>query len=199
MANQNPYDFILNPAAPPKKSILPAGNSKKQRIFLIAGGGVILLMLMVVVAGLLSSAGSAQKQDWQDLMEQQTELIRVSDIGVQKAKGSEAKNLATTTKLSLETSKFALQGFASKAGADVSEKRLAAGRDAQTDSTLEQAEQSNEFDKAFISTIRKQLLTYQQLLKKLYDGTTSDKTKTELQAAHQNVTLLIPQEKDSGS
>ncbi len=162
-----------------------------QRIIMIAGGGVVLLLLIVLVVSLFSSAGSAQKQDWFNLLQQQTELIRVSEVGMQKAHSSEAKNLATTTKLSLESSIPSLSNLANKAGADVSAKKLAGGRNAQTDSTLEQAEQANNFDQVFISTLVEELDNYKQTLKKLYDASGNSKTKSELQTTYQTVTILI--------
>lgn len=194
--HHDPYEFILNPTKQPKKSLLPSGNSKQQRIILAAGGAIILLMLIFVVMSLLSSAGSALKQDWLKVVQQQTEIIRVSDVGVQKARDKDAKNLAVTTKLSVESSLLELKGFAEKAGADIDDKQLALGRDAQTDSTLTQAEQTNQFDTVFVITMQKLLRDYQQTVKRLYDATGKDTTKTQLLEAYTSAGLLISEQSE---
>lgn len=193
----NQYEFILNPAQSPKKRLLPGGGSMKQRLLLVAAGVVVLLILFLVVTALLGSAGSAVKQDWQKLVEQQTELIRVSDIGIQKARGKEAKNLATTTKLSLESSQIGLQALASKADAETDAKKIG-GRNAQTDSSLTQAEQTNQFDEVFTTLLYKQLRDYQATLKKLYDSSSNDKTKQQLQEAYSNVGVLLSGNQSNG-
>jgi hypothetical protein len=189
----DPYDFILNPGTQPKKRLLPRGNSTKQRIILVVSGAVVLLMLILIVTSLLSSAGRATKQEWLKLSQQQTELIRVSDIGVDKAEGSSAKNLAITSKLTLESAQADIIGLAKKSGAEVSQKQLEAGQNAETDSKLLAAEQTNQFDSVFVQLLKDNLKEYQDQLKKLYD-LSGTKTKAIISPLYNSVGILINEE-----
>jgi len=191
----DPYGFITNPAKAPKKSglgkLLPGGNSKQSRLIIAAAGGVILLFLAIIAYSFITSSGGDLKQDYLSLAQQQAEIIRVSDIGVSKAKQSEAKNLAVTTKYTLTSQQSAILNLAKKAGANTDAKSLILGKDNQTDSLLTTAEQTNQFDTVFIKTLQTKLQKYQQTLKKIYDASSKKSTKDILSNIHDNIDVLI--------
>ncbi len=191
---QNPYDFITKSGTPVKKSLFPSGNSKTRRLIIVGGGAIILIMLIVIVVGLINSGGSALKTDYQSLAQQQTELIRVSGIGRTKARQSEAKNLAVTTQYTLTSQQSDLLTIAKKAGASTDVKVLALGKDAKTDTILETADQSNQFDEMFLKTLLAGLKKYQLTLKKLYDSSSNNTTKDALSKAYNSVDLLLGKE-----
>ncbi|HUP26673.1 MAG TPA: hypothetical protein VM124_03460 [Candidatus Limnocylindrales bacterium] len=193
--SHNPYDFITQPSAPVRRSWLPGGNSKKKRILIIAIGAFILLLMVVGVVGLLGSGDDGLKADYVSLAQQQAELIRVSDIGISKARGTEAKNLAVTTKYSILSEQTAILSQAKKARAQTDPKIIAAGKDNKTDTQLTTASQTNQFDEVFIKIMKANLKKYQQTLKKVHDETTDKKTRDVLSQDYANAALLIGEPK----
>ena len=192
MENHQPdYSFITNPAKPAKKSLLPTGGSQKSRLVIVLGGLFGLIILAVIVMAVISSIGSGEKQQWLKLAQEQQELIRISEIGSQKAQNRDTKNLAITTKLSLTSSQSTINSLAKKNGAQVDSKSLALGRDSKTDAILKTAEQTNQFDKVFAEVLKTKLTTYQSDMKKLYEGTASAKTKASLASAYTNAGVLV--------
>ena len=199
----DPYEFITNPGRPAKKSLLGSvlgGNSAKGRLIIAAAGVVILLFLVVIAYSFITSGNGKLKQDYQSLAQQQAEIIRVSEIGVSKAKQTEAKNLAVTTKYTLTSQQPAILSLAKKAGAKTDAKTLILGKDNQTDSLLTTADQTNQFDTVFIKTLQTKLQKYQQALKKIYDASSKTATKDILTKDYDAVTSLIgSQPIDGGS
>ncbi len=165
-----------------------------QRILILVVGLVILLLLIVGVMSLLNKGGANLKADYLSLAQQQTELVRISEIGVTKAKQSEAKNLAITTKLTIASQQVTTLGLAKKAGTDTATKSLVLGKNSQTDVLLTTAEQSNQFDETFTKTVLASLKTYQQTLKKIRDAADDKSTKTTYGNYYSAVgTLLGPE------
>lgn len=184
MQPQNPYDFMH------AGQISRNGGSKKTRILIVAGGATVLLIVALIFISILGSAGKADKQSLITLAQQQTELIRVSKLGQERAKDSSAKNLAVTVGVSLQSDQTALQGILKSQHIKLSAKELAAGKKQETDSLLNNAEQTNKFDAVFIQTIQLQLKNYQKTLNDTYTKTQSKKTKALLEHQYKNARLL---------
>ncbi len=198
-AQHNPYEFITNPGKPGKKNLLPGGSSMMGRIVIAGGGVAILMMLVLIVVSVLSKGGSALKTDYLNLVNQQAELIRISDVGVSKARQADAKNLAITTNYSLTSQQADVVALAKGAGVAVDAKTLAAAKDAKTDALLTSADQSNTFDEVFLKTLLAQLQTYQQTLKKIYDASSSQSTKNTLYKDYDAVNSLIGVQSKDGT
>lgn len=186
------YDFILNADPKPKKQKLsaPSGNSQLSRILIVAGGGMVLLVVAVLVMSLLSSAGSGLKKELTRAAQQQAEIIRISEMAIERAKGTSAKNLATTTTLSLQSDQAILTEALGSQGIKVNEKLLTSGIDQRTDTVLTTAEQSNRFDEAYVETVQTQLTEYQKTLQSAYGKTDSQKMKQTLTGLFENAELL---------
>ena len=142
---------------------------------MVVVGVVVLLVVGFVAMTLLSSGGNAEKDDLIKAAQQQAELIRVSKIGVEKARDPITQSLAITTSLALESDQITLLSHAK-----VSSSELALGRSSKTDVALTTAEQSNEFDTVFTQTIQTELLQYQTSLRNAYSKASSTKLKTSL-------------------
>jgi len=190
--SHNPYDFITqSPPSKRKGKLFSGGSSKKQRILIVMVGLVGLAILAVVVIGLLGSSTSGAKNDYLSLLEQQTELIRVSSIGMTKSQRAEAKNLAYTTNYSLVSEQLDLLKLAKKAGVRTDAKHLALSKNSQNDTLLTNAAQTNQFDSVFVSIMQANLKKYQATLKKLYDGASTKTTKDILAKDYANASLLV--------
>jgi flagellar basal body-associated protein FliL len=186
---ENPYQFITDTSHKPKKPLLPGGNSKQGRIIIVAVGLIVLLIVAAVIMGLISSAGNAGKNELVKAAQQQTELIRISKIGIDKARDPATKNLAVTTNLSLQSDQAALL-----ANVKVSTKELTLSRSTKTDVSLTTAEQSNRFDEVFAQTIQTELAQYRATLKSAYDKSSSTKLKNSLNELYAHAALLTSKE-----
>lgn len=186
------YEFLNN--EPQKKSIVPGGGSKKGRVIVVVAGAFLLLFIGIVVAAILGNAGNGTKNDLIRAVQQQAELVRISEIGTKDATGPEARNLAVTTNLSLASSQESLRALATKAGAKLDKQAINAGLNEQTDKDLEQAKQINRFDEVFTELLQTQLLAYQQTLKRIHDAAQNESSKTTLAELYNNATALVNQD-----
>jgi len=194
---QPDYDFILNHGAnKPKSPLLPKlGNSKKQRWLMIgAGGGLLLIILLLLFSAVF---GGNKNQSLLEVAQAQQELIRVSTLGASKNSSAAARNLAVTTKLTIETNQKEMIDQLKKQGQKTNTKLLDAKKNTQTDATLTQAAQDNRYDEIFTQQVQQQLMDYQQQLKAAYDGTSSKSLKQLLNNEFAEAGLLIKSSKSS--
>lgn len=184
----NSFDFIMGSGNQPKRNLL-AGGSQKQRIIIAAVLAVVVLVIGFVVFSFAGS-GKGNTEALVDIAKQQTELIRIAGVGQTKARGNNARALASTAKLALITDQKELLDHLSKNGRKVDEKELVLGKNTKTDEMLTAAEQSGRFDEIFVSELQKQLTTYRQAMKQAYDGS-ANKTARALLAADYKATALL--------
>lgn len=154
------------------------------------GMGVGVLLVIVIAFSLLLNRGPSNKDQLLRLAQQQQELIRVSEIGVKKARNRQAQDLAITAQLSLTSEQGPLQAALKSQGVKVSSKQLNAGKDAKTDERLTQAEQTNRFDEEFLEYLQAGLLDYQKNLKAAYDAAQSRSFKETLAAQYDKAATL---------
>lgn len=192
---ENPYQFITDSTHKPKKSLIPNPESQKARIMIVLAGVGILIVLALIVSTLISSASNSGKTELIKAAQQQTELVRISKIGIDRAKDTAAKNLATTTNVSLQSDQLTLAADLKSSGIKLDPKVLALGKDQKTDVLLTNAEQANNFDEVFIKTLQTKLVAYQKQLKIAHDKTDSKKLKATLSLQFTNAGLLAETKK----
>lgn len=181
------YDFIFNPEQQKKKLPLPGG--KKGRIITVAVIAAVLITAGSILAGIISNAGKADTEALITAARQQQELIRVSKLGIDKAKTGEAKNIAVTTLLALESEQDDMQAAIKTAGLNP-KKVLVGSADVKTTQALTAAEQNNRFDEEFLKIMTASLTAYQKSVKAAYDGATSSKLKAALSAQYKSANTL---------
>lgn len=181
----NPYEFIVSPKQP-KKSLLPSNYSKTQRIIFVVAVLVIIMVIFMIASSFLSGGDEAKKLQFINMVNQQKELIRVSEIGVKKARSTEAKNLAITTQLSLTSEQPELEAAAKSLGIKVK----GSAKNTKTDELLTKAEQANNFDAVFVEKLQADLLKYAKEVKIAYENNSSTKTKKSLEAQFNNAATL---------
>lgn len=187
--DHDPYDFITNPKAAPKKPVF-SGAAGPKKILLIIGGLTIAVLILSVLAAAFGS-GSGSKETYTTMLQQQAEIIRIADIGIKSAKDAPAQNLAITTKQTMESQTVAITAVASSAGFKIDKKQIAAGKNAETDEKLKNAEQINKFDEEFIVILKASLTDYQKTLKTIYDSSESKSSKETLDQNYTYVQSLI--------
>lgn len=183
----NPYDFITNPGTPSKKSLFGGGGPKLFPLLALAA-----IVLVVILLGLSVLGGGSLKKDYTTLLQQQTEILRVSDAGIKEVHGTAAKNFAITTKefIFSQQNIFTKQA-ASSAKVKVKAKDLAKGKNADTDKKLTTGRQANKYDETLVAILKDDLKQYQQTLKKIYDQTNKKADKTALDEAYAAAQILI--------
>ena len=147
--------------------------------------GGVLLILIVLVFALLS--GGNKSPGLLEIAQTQQELIRVSEIGVQKAGSQNARNLAVSTDFTIRSSQKDMLSRLKK----VKPKVLDIKQNKKTDDLLTEAALNNRFDETFEKVIQQQLVEYQKLLKSTYDGTSNQKLQNILNGDFTSAGLLI--------
>lgn len=143
-----------------------------------------------MIVSLFFSSNKSGTESLVAAAQQQTELIRIADIGTQKARTTAGRNIAITTKLSLESEKAPLLAAIKQQGRNISGKELSAGKKLTTDKLLTNADQSNRFDEVFIEKIQADLVIYQKALKTAYDQATDKKAKQALSDQYKKASIL---------
>lgn len=187
---QNPYDFITNPAKPPKNPGF-GGNSMRSRILIVLGGLIALVIIASVVGTLLSNAGKGDVKALKDIVAQQQELVRVADIGTKKAQTTSVKALAYTTLLSVTTDQQKLTEYLGGRGVKLTKLELEAKKKDSVDKTLESAAANNSFDQTFTETITGLLDKYAASMKSAYQSAKGEKGKTVLSESYTSSTALL--------
>jgi hypothetical protein len=192
--SQNPYDFIMNSGQPQMPGKMPrmtnGGGGQRQRILFVAIAGFIVLILGIIVFNILSSAGKGNTTLLKNLAAEQTELIRVSDLALTKAKSTKARNLAATATITVRTMKQRTTKLLSLKGIEVVPKELNAKLNEKTDDALDAAEQANRYDEVYIEYMLGALATYQNNLKAAYDVNTETNDRDVLSAAFSSTALI---------
>jgi flagellar basal body-associated protein FliL len=190
MQQTGQYDFFMNQGATAGKvPMMGGGNSMKRRIILVVIGAVILIILAIVATQLLFNSKPDNAQQLLEIAQQQNELIRISGIGVEKARGTDAKNLAMTTKLSLSTDQQPLIDALAKQNIKA-KPQLNDTKNSKTDALLDTAEQNNRFDDEFLKYLRTELASYQKKLNDAYKNTSSKSLKEAMKHQYQNASTL---------
>lgn len=191
---QNPYDFFMKPGTPePVKSKLPiplGGKGLKGKIMLAVGAGLVLLIITFLAATLLGgSKGPSDKL--QEVVQEQTELIRVTDLAKTSARSTKTQVFATNVGLSLTTAKLQILPVAKKSGAKTDVKNLSGKQSSSTDKALKAATENNQFDELFTKTVTDQLTTYKKSLNEAYQATSNKKDKQTIKNAYDGAVLLL--------
>jgi flagellar basal body-associated protein FliL len=194
--NQQPQrpnlDFIMNPGPPPKKSLLPAGNSTMQRAIF---AGVILVLLiigLVVVSNLLSADTKELKATFTKAAQQQTELVRVAQLG-NSSVSQTAKNLGLNTSLTIASDQKLLVSTLAAHKVKISDKSLGKLANTETDKSLETAKAASNFDATFIGILDEQLKAYQTTLNDAYSHSKNKAVQETLRTEYAHAGLLVKQ------
>lgn len=188
---KSPYDFLANDPRKQRRSLPLAGLSFRKKLLLLGGGAVIIMIIIALVSSLFLNGSSNTVQQIRALAIEQNELIRISELGSQKARSSNAMNLAVTARATITSDQKATITYLGSQKQKIPAKELATGKNAKTDDLLRRAEQANQFDDVFTKELQTELKTYQANVKKAYDATSSKKAKALLSDNYNHVKVLI--------
>jgi len=189
---QNPYGFIMDTEHQKKRGSLTGGNNSfRSRVLLLLGGATLLIIAVIVVSSLLSGKGSGNAQLLTDISGQQTEIIRVSGLGLKSATDPSTLALAETTLLSVQSQRSQLNGYLSKNNVKVTPELAAAYLNKETDKALASAMSSNKFDETFTKVIKDSLTTYLTSIEGSYLKASNEESKKILSDSFDSTKLLL--------
>lgn len=191
--DNNPYDFIMNDNNAPKRGMFSWLNnsSKNARLAIFVGGLVALLIIIIMFVSLLSSAGKSQTESLISLAQEQAEIVRVANIGVEKANSQDTKNLASTALSNMESAEFQTVSLLASNGHKLDTKKLALKQSSETDSQLEEATNNNSFDETFTKIVETQLKAYRLHVQSLYGTSKNDIEKSILSSQFSSVSIFL--------
>ena len=155
------YDFILQAETPNTQSPWQRLNKK---VLVIIGAALlfIIVVVMMILSSMSAQASDQQKKRLLGIAEQQTEIIRVAEIGSNDSSNTKTQARAQAIKDSLESSLNDTNQLLQARGFQPAEDELNAAQNSATDQALKKADAYGNFDKTFEKIIDTQLLEYQR-------------------------------------
>ncbi|MDB5169936.1 MAG: hypothetical protein JWN82_332 [Candidatus Saccharibacteria bacterium] len=188
------YDFILNPAAQPRKTVLGGGSSMAMRALVVVGGLFVLAIIAAVLMQFLGkSSGGFDKSAMLSVAQDQTEIIRLATRGTADSKLQPTKNFAITASLGMATEQAELLQYLAAHGYKPGDKDLLLKQSAQVDTQLDGAVSSSTFDTVYAGIMKQELQTYQQDLSTAYSSAKSASAKAALKARYATADMLVTQ------
>lgn len=179
------YDFITNPAKPPRRSLFSFGKGDKTGLLVIIGGLTLFLLLLMV--GTMIFGGDTDREILLKVARKQSEVIAVADSGKDDLGTTQAQNFGLATKLSVTSEQQSILALVSKPKA----KDYKASVNAEVKNQLEVAQRNGRLDEAFIIALKKELTEYQKELKTANATVKGKKSKALLSQDFESVGILL--------
>ena len=170
----NPYDFLNAPTGP-KRTLFGSGGPKNKVLVSVV---FVLVVLLLVVVGFsfITSLGKKDYSAYNTLLKTQYELVRITELGTNKARTAEVRQFAATVQYATITERDAVVTLLTNAEQEVLVKQLAQNKDAANDKALAAAEQANRYDEEVLKIMNTLLSGYYKQIK---DIAPSASTKSE--------------------
>ncbi len=185
------YDFIMQADKKKRRFSFGGGQGKKSSLLLRIGLGVLTLIVLIFIYNLVFGGGDKGAKLLIDLAAEQQEIARVADIGVRDAVGTEAKNIAVTTKTSVATQQKELTSYLIKKKQKITKEQLAIKKDKTVDKTLTEALENNRFDEVFLEVIKERLTDYSTHLETRYQASSNSTVKKILKSSYESTQNLL--------
>ncbi len=185
------YEF-LQEQPKQKRGLTGGGSSKQKRIIIAAVSALVLIIIGFVFMNFLNNANKPKTELLLKVLQDQQEIIRISELGTQRSKSSDVKGYALIVKSTVQTDQSSLIALVKKAGVKTDAKTLALGMNSKNDKALDAAEQVSKLDETLLDMIHTILGSYQKDLQLAYQGNFGNNTKASLTTAFENSKLLLP-------
>lgn len=187
-----PYDFILNPPAPPKKPLLPGGNNKIVRIGVVLGGVLILFILFSFIKGIVTSNPSVDKLT-AIAQDQQVILLINNQADEVQGLNETNKNFVATATPAITTSQADMIAYLAKNGKEIKSKELVLKVTPETSKELAASIDTNTYNETFKATMTRVLDAYSKDLASAYPTVKGPKGKALLDDSYTQAQLLLVQ------
>ncbi|HEY5550222.1 MAG TPA: hypothetical protein VIK37_03450 [Candidatus Saccharimonadales bacterium] len=184
------FGFMLNqqqPPAPTSPTARFAKFGKPAKLLILA----LIALIIVIVVALIFSGGDKNSNQVLNLMTQNQEIVRVSQLQDQKFTDANTKGLSATTQSVMSSQKVELADYLAKAKVKYGEQQLATGLNKNTDTELEAAAKNNNLDQAYISYLKTSMVEYLNSLNETFQATKSKTLKSTLQSAYDSIQTLL--------
>lgn len=188
---QNPYGFIMEAPRKPKRSLLPKGSSLMSRVLIAVGGLIVLLIAFSVFTSILSSGSKGNTQALTNLVAEQQEIVRITELSVLGATDPGTVAYAQTAKLTVQSQQVKLIGYLTRNKVKLTPKLLAANKNTKADDALTAAKAANRFDAVAKDMLVTSLTNYASNLKTSYDNSNNNTTKQLLSSSYESVQVLL--------
>lgn len=183
--DQNQYNFILDPSQPNKKpSALQ--NPKQRKIMAVIFVAVVVLLVTVIAAVILSSGKQSNKSSV-DVAAYQTELLRLTDLGLKSGKSTDVLGKIATLQAFISSDLSATTSRLAKNGTKLSPLQLGSKSSTEADKQLESASARGAFDEVILDVIESTSASYKQSLQTALNESSSPKFKEVLETAAKNI------------
>ncbi len=183
----NPYDYLNT--SPQRRNAFGGGDPKKKLIMSVAFVAIVLLVVGIGLAIILS-LGKKDYTSFKNVLYTQNEITRIANTATTKARTPVTRQFVATIFYSTSTEKTQTQEILKKGGVKITDKQLAAKKDADNDKALEAAEQANRYDEKVTEILNTLLLKYSKDIKEA-KAIASTKAEKELIAQLQKNILII--------
>ena len=184
----NKYDYILNAPTNKKRLLIPGGQNKTLAMVIFVVGFFFVLMILFVVFNSLT------KKDYGayiKLAQKQSEIIRVADIGVDKARSADSKYYVRTIREVTASEQADTLAYLKKSGNSVNAKQLVLLKDPATDKKLTTAEQTSTYDETLLSTINSLVIDYEKSAKSATASASGPTEKSLAATLNSNAKVLL--------
>lgn len=189
----SPYDFIVNPASPAKKSgfFSSQNNSFIKRALIILGVAVLLIILIIGLSRIFLGDRSANAKRLVDLAAEQQEIIRLTGLTNKNTSNPSLLALAQTTKSTVSYQQSSLLAYLKSKNVKYKPDQLDAKKDSELDKSLTRASDNNQFDKVFEEKLRLSLTNYQTSLKTSYKTASNSTSRKLLSDSYDSINLIL--------
>ena len=188
--NQNPYEFILDPSQQKKSGGPSFIQSPDKRT--IVGIIFVIVTIIFIFAG-FSLISSLNKQDGSKLANVaafQTELIRVSDLGLAESTDANTRAKVSTLRAFISTDLNSMSSYAESAGLEITTVQFSTSDKEKINTALESASTRNRYDEELLETLDELSQKYKTSLQQaINENTTSTVRKSVLETAAENIVL----------
>lgn len=189
------YEFIIGEATkgPLEPQAPNTPNKSKIKLLIFGAIGVVLVLITILLVSLFTGGSDKAALSLIAVARQQTEVIRVAEVGAKKSRDAQNKAFAVTVQSAVKSDNGSLLSYLKANGLPSDSKSIGSSLSAgTTDQTLTQAEQANQFDAVFVDVLTEEISKYQATLQTAYESSESAAAKTLINQFFQNTEFITP-------
>ena len=189
-APADPYSFIMD-TQHKKKSLLPKDGSIKSRLLILASVGIVLIFAIIAISSLLGGGKENNAQLLTNLAAEQTEIIRIADLGIKGSTNPDTLAYLQTTKISVTAEQVKILGYLTLNKVKVTPLQLNAKLNKTIDAELVSATASNQFDEVVVTKIKESLKVYSANLSITYKSAGNPTSQKILSESFNSTSVLL--------
>lgn len=190
---QNDYDFIMgNGGKQPGGSAFL--KNPKNRLIASVGFVTIVVILLIIGVNFFLSLGKQDSSDLVDVVAYQTELGRITELGLKNARDPATRVKLATLSSFISSDVSSMKSYLSRNGVKLQPEQVSQRRDSQVESELETAAQLNRYDEKLLEILDEKTAAYKTVLRSALQATTTPNRKSLLDTAAGNIVLYSTEE-----